>query len=241
VFIYPWLGFDYIEKNFKKMTNIHLITQIEDLNHGWQINSSLGIGDGTNLNSAWLFWQANIKKGFTLNDQSLLLISVSMLGDIYDQGNHRILTRINTEYFHKFDQDWGLYLNNVNVLSNNQYRDQPITMGDNMGLRGFPLDYQHGENSTKFSAEIRYYPQINVWKIFDVAGAIFYDVGKAFGDVVEENIEKNWLVSSGIGLRFYSPHTGKNNTIIHFDLTFPQSNNDDVDSVGIRIQTKKSF
>jgi hypothetical protein len=240
-FIYPWLGFDYIEKNFKKLTNIHLITQIEDFNHGWQINSSLGIGDGKNLNSAWLFWQANIKKGFTLNDHGLLLINVSMLGDIYDQGNHRILSSINTEYFHKFSKNWGLYINNVNVLSNNQYRDQPITMGGNVGLRGFPLEYQHGENSIKLTAEIRYYPQINVWKIFDVAGAIFFDAGKAFGDVVEENIEKNWLASSGIGLRFYSPHTGGNNNIIHLDLAFPQSDNPDINSVEIRVQAKKSF
>lgn len=240
-FIYPWLGIEYVEKNFKKMANIHLISQIEDFNHGWQITSSFGIGDGENLNSAWLLWQANIKKGFTLNSDGLLLMDLSMSGDIYDQGRNRILSSVDIEYFHKLSDHWGFYVNNVNVLSDNQYQDQPITMGGNLGLRGFPLEYQHGKHSIKLTSELRFYPQINIFKIFDVAGAIFFDAGKAFGDVIEENIEKGWLISSGIGLRFYSPHTGGNNNIIHFDLAFPQSDNPNIDGVEIRVQAKKSF
>jgi len=240
-FIYPWVGIEYIEKNFQKMTNIHLITQIEDFNHGWQIKTSFGIGDGNNANSAWVFWQANIKKGFALNEDALLLMSLAMSGDIYDQGNSRIIASINTEYFHKLSNNWGFYFNNVNILSENQYQDRPVTMGGNVGLRGFPLQYQHGEDSIKLTSEIRYYPRINIWKIFDVAGAVFFDAGKAFGNVIEENIEQDWLYSSGIGLRFYSPHTGGNNNIIHLDLAFPQSDNPDIDSVEIRVQAKKSF
>ena len=240
-FIYPWLGVEYTEKNFQKMSNIHLISQIEDFNHGWQITSSFGIGNGKNLNSAWLIWQANIKKGFTLHDDGLLLMNLSMSGDIYGQGHSRIISSIDTEYFHKLTKNWGFYIHNVNVLSDNQYQDQPITMGGDLGLRGFPLAYQHGKHSMKLTSELRYYPQINIWKIFDVAGAIFFDAGKAFGAVIEENIEKGWLVSSGIGLRLYSPHTGGNHNIIHLDLAFPQSNNPNIDSVEIRVQAKKSF
>ncbi len=240
-FIYPWLGVEYVEKNFKKLSNIHLITQIEDFNHGWQINSSFGIGDGNNPNSAWLFWQANIKKGFAFNEDSLLLMNLAMSGDIYQQGNNRIIASINTEYFHKLSKRWGFYFNNVNILSDNQYQDRPVTMGGNVGLRGFPLQYQHGENSVKLTSEVRYYPQINVWKIFDVAGAVFFDAGKAFGDVIAKNIEQGWLYSAGIGLRFYSPHTGGSNNIIHLDLAFPQSDNPDIDSIEIRVQAKKSF
>lgn len=240
-FIYPWLGVEYIEKNFQKMNNINLITQIEDFNHGWQINTSFGIGDGNKENSAWVFWKANIKKGFTLNEDALLLMNLSMSGDIYNQGNNRIIASINTKYFHKLSKNWGFYFNNVNVLSDNQYQERPVTMGGNVGLRGFPLQYQHGEDSIKLTSEIRYYPQINIWKIFDVAGAIFFDAGKAFGDVIEENIEQDWLYSSGIGLRFYSPHSGGNNNIIHVDLAFPQSDNPDIDTVEIRVQAKKSF
>ena len=240
-FIYPWLGIEYIEKNFQKLSNIHLITQIEDFNHGWQINSSFGIGNGKNNYSAWLFWQANIKKGFAFSQESLLLMNLSMSGDIYDAGSNRIFASINTEYFHKLSKNWGFYFNNVNVVSDNQYQDKPITMGGNAGLRGFPLQYQHGENSIKLTSELRYYPQLNVFKLFDLAGALFFDAGKAFGDVINENVEKNWLYSSGIGLRLYSPHTGGNHNIIHLDLAFPRSNNPTIDSVEIRVQAKKSF
>ncbi len=240
-FIYPWLGVEYIEKNFQKLSNIHLITQIEDFNHGWQINSSFGIGNGKNNYSAWLFWQAKIKKGFAFSEESLLLMSLSMSGDIYDAGSNRIFASINTEYFHKLSKNWGFYFNNINVVSDNQYQDKPITMGGNVGLRGFTLQYQHGENSIKLTSELRYYPQLNVFKLFDLAGALFFDAGKAFGDVINENVEEDWLYSSGIGLRLYSPHTGGNHNIIHLDLAFPQSNNPAIDSVEIRVQAKKSF
>ena len=240
-FLYPWVGINYIEKDFKKLINIHLITQIEDFNHGWQINSSLGLGDGNNPNSAWAFWHANIQKGFALSQDDLLLMNLSMRGDIYQQGNNRVVGYFNTEYFHRLTDSLGFYLNNVNVFSKNQYMDRPITMGGNTGIRGFPLQYQHGENSIKLSSELRYYPRINLFKLFDVAGAAFIDAGRAFGDAIVENAEDNWLYSAGLGLRFYSPHSGGSNNIIHLDLAFPQSNNPDIDSVEIRVQAKKSF
>ena len=240
-FVYPWLGIEYIEKNFKKLINIHLISQIEDFNHGWQISSSLGIGNGNNDKSAWLFWQANLKKGFELNENNLLLMGLTMNGNIYQHGNNRILSSLNTEYFHRFSNSWGFYFNNVNVFSNNQYLDRPVTVGGNTGLRGFPLQYQHGENSIKLTSELRYYPQINLYKLFDIAGVIFFDASKAFGKVIEDNIETNWLYSAGIGLRLYSPHSGGNHNIIHLDLAFPQSDNPNIDSVEIRVQAKKSF
>jgi outer membrane protein assembly factor BamA len=244
-FIYPWLGVDYIEKDFKKLTNIHLITQIEDFNHGWQISSRLGLGDGKKENSAWAFYQANINKGFEIHQNALLLMGITLNGDVYEQQDHRLLLNINTEYFYNFNKNWGFYFNNNNVISKNQYLDHPVTVGGNTGLRGFPLQYQHGEHSIKFTSEIRYYPHINLVKLFDLAGAAFIDSARTFGNTaasgVQENIEKGWLYSLGIGARLYSPHSAGNHQVIHIDFALPQSDNPNIDNFEIRIEAKKSF
>ena len=244
-FIYPWIGFDYIEKNFKKLTNIHLITQIEDFNHGWQFSSKLGLSDGNKENSAWALFQASINKGFEIHTDALLLMNIALDGDIYHQESNRILLNIDTEYFYNINTNWGVYLNNTNVMSQNQYLDKPVNIGGSTGLRGFPLQYQHGKHSVKFTSEIRYYPHINLFKLFDLAGAAFFDTGRAFGDIdaegVKDNIEDEWLYSIGIGARLYSPHSAGNHQVIHIDFSFPHSKNTDINNFEIRIEAKQSF
>lgn len=240
-FIYPWAAFEYIEKDFRKLTNVHLISQIEDFNHGWQINSRLGLSNGNKENSAWALWKLQAKKGFNIDGDSLLLFDLAISGDIYQEQNNRILMKINAEYFYQFDHHWGFYLNSTNIISENQYLDRPVTMGGNTGLRGYPLQYQHGKNSAKLTSEIRYYPQINLFKLFDLAGVAFFDTGRAFGGSIVQNIEDDWLVSAGLGIRMYSPHSGGNHQVIHIDFAFPQSNNPSIDSFEIRVQAKRAF
>ncbi|AAZ28494.1 hypothetical protein [Colwellia psychrerythraea] len=239
--LYPWLAFEYIEKDFRKLTNVHLITQIEDFNHGWQLNSSLGIGNGNKENSAWTVWKMRVKKGFNLHDNSLLLLDLALANDIYQHRDSRLLVKLSGEYFYQLNKNWGFYLSNTNVISKNQYIDQPVTMGGNTGLRGFPLQYQHGQDSIKVTSEIRYYPEVNLFKLFDLAGVAFVDAGRTYGESTVKNIEEGWLSSAGLGLRLHSPHSGGNHPIIHIDFAFPQSDNPEINGFEIRVQAKKSF
>ncbi len=239
--LYPWVAFEYMEKDFRKLTNVHLITQIEDFNHGWQLNSSLGVANGNKENSAWLLWNLRVKKGFNIHDSALLLLDFKLNNDIYEHRDSRMLLQLTGEYFYQINKRWGYYLSNVNVVSQNQYLDRPVTLGGNNGLRGFPLQYQHGENSIKVTTELRYYPEINLFKLFDLAGVAFADAGRTSGKSTVQNIESGWLGSVGLGLRLHSPHSGGNHPIIHIDFAFPQSENPNINSFEIRVQAKKSF
>jgi hypothetical protein len=239
--LYPWFAFEYIEKDFRKLTNIHLITQIEDFNHGWQLNSRLGIANGNKEDSAWTLWNLRVKKGFNIHNNALLLFDFELDNDIYQQRDSRLLVKLSAEYFYQINKNWGFYLSNANVASKNQYLDQPVTMGGNTGLRGFPLQYQHGKNSIKTSTEIRYYPEVNLFKLFDLAGVAFIDAGRTYGQSTVKNIEEGWLGSAGVGIRLHSPHSGGNHPIIHIDFAFPQSDNPEIDKFEIRVQAKKSF
>jgi hypothetical protein len=241
-FLYPWFGLSYIEKDFHKLSNIHLVSQVEDFNTGWQFDADIGVGKGNNNNdSAWLLWHANVDKGFTFNNDSLLLLKLSFEGNTYQKQQTRSLLQFKGEYFHPINKQWGLYLNNLTTLSQNQYIDKPINTGGNTGVRGFPLQYQHGEHSTQFTSEIRYYPHVNIFQLFDVAATAFFDAGNTFGDSITDNIEEGWLYSVGIGARIYSPHSSKNHQMIHIDLAFPISDNPEINSMVIRLEVKKAF
>jgi len=240
-FLYPWFEVEYIEKDFRKLTNVHLISQIEDFNHGWQINSRLGLSNGNNENAAWALWQTSITKGFNLNNKSLLLVNLSLAGDLYDQRSNRVLVNLQSEFFYNINKNWGIYLQNSNTFSRNQYLDRPIAIGGESGLRGYPLQYQHGNHSMKITSELRYYPQVNIFKIFDLAGTLFFDSGKAFGQPIVDNVETDWLYSVGIGARLYSPHSGIKHRVLHIDFAFPQSKNAEINNIEIRVQAKQSF
>jgi hemolysin activation/secretion protein len=107
-------------------------------------------------------------------------------------------------------------------------------------LRGFPLQYQHGENTTLFTSELRYYPQVNLFKLFELGGVVFWDVGKASGTSTIKNIDNGWLNSLGIGARFFSTHSSESQ-VIHLDIAFPISDNDQLNGVEIRAETKSAF
>ena len=239
-FTYPWLGFEYQEKQYKKLTNIYLINHTEDFNFGWQLNGHIGLADGIKENSAWALYRVNISKGMQLSGQSLLIFSGEVAGETYESNDNRVLAKFSLEAFHELNDQWRLYLKNTSVFSKNQFRDLPVSLGGDTSLRGFPLQYQHGENTTLFTSELRYYPQINIFKLFELGGVLFWDAGKAFGTSTIKNIDNRWLNSLGIGARFFSTHSSESQ-VIHLDLAFPISDNDQLNGVEIRAETKYAF
>jgi len=244
--LYPWFGYEYIEKDFKKLTNIHLITQIEDFNNGWQIKTKIGLGNGNQKNAASTILQANVSKGYAF-DKALFLLNFKFRNENYKTNDDRFYATLKSELFYPLSDQWVFYLRNIDTVSKNQYIDTPIAMGGDTGIRGFPLEYQQGKNSINLTSELRYYPHINLFKLVDLAAAAFIDTGKAFGrsniEQIEniENIENGWLYSAGIGARLYSPHSSKEHQIIHIDLAFPISNNTAINKAELRLQLSNSF
>jgi len=69
---------------------------------------------------------------------------------------------------------------------------------------------------------------------------LFWDAGKAFGTSTIKNIDNRWLNSLGIGARFFSTHSSESQ-VIHLDIAFPISDNDQINGVEIRAETKYAF
>jgi len=237
---YPFISFEYERQNYQEMSDIYNINAIEDINMGWRLNGRIGLSDGQDENSTESVWQLTSNTFLPIGEYSYLALSAAV--DFHqNQRQDRFRGHFNIELFLPISAQWKLYFKNQSDFSDNEYLDQIVTLGGNNGLRGYPIQYQHGQESYLFSVEGRYYPNINIWRLFDVAGVIFYDRGKASGSTDLDNIETGWLDSLGFGVRLYSPHFAGDARVIHLDLAYALSANDEVKGLEFRLLTRTHF
>lgn len=241
-FIYPYLSVEYLQKDFRKLSNLNLINHIEDFNLGWNLTTQVGSDIGNTDTSPTLLWRSSLTKGIEIFDDAFWFISATLDGEIYsdsDNANRTVLS-VNNEYFHKINDGWGAYLKNSSQFSENQFQDSPIVLGGETGLRGYPLQYRHGDHSTQFTAEARYYPHINIYKLLELGGAIFVDTGRVFGSSDNTTDQDSWMTSVGVGARFYSTQTSEA-FVIHVDIIKSMTSDQNVKGIEFRITTKHSF
>lgn len=239
---YPFLSIEYLQKDYRKLTNFNLINQIEDFNIGWHVSGLIGRDFANTALSPDAIWQFTFSKGLQTSENGFLFFNGHFEGEQYSTPDvqSRAQLSFSTEYFYKFNHNWGAYFKNANTVSNNPFLDAPIALGDDSGVRGYPLNYQHGESTTQFTLEARYYPHINIYKLFELGGAAFIDAGRSFGDSPISNVNTSTLTSVGLGARLYSTHSSEAQ-VIHIDVVKPLATDINISGIEFRITTKHSF
>jgi len=241
-FSFPFLSVDYIQKDYRKLKNVNLINHIEDFNLGWNLGGLVGSDFSGKDDSPSLLWQSYITKGAELSKNSLIFFNANFEGEHYSSSaqEDRFLLTFETQYLYKFNDSWRVFIENANQLSKNQFLDTPLVLGGETGVRGFPLQYKHGDRSTKFTFEARYYPHINIYKLIELGGAAFIDTGKMFGLTARSEQNSDWLASIGLGARLYSTHSSEAR-VIHIDVIKPITSDTNVNSIEFRVTSKHSF
>lgn len=240
-YLYPWLGLEYRQAEFKVMSNVYLIEQNEDFNLGWHHSVRFGVDVNTQQTDSRLFHlDFSSEKGYQWQDYLLLLSAQGQ--SVFDGGQHNQLNlAASAEHFYRLDDTWSLYSKQSLVTSAQQFLDQPVVIGGDSGARGYPLQYQHGEHSALLNAEIRIYPKYNLYKLFDVGFVAFADAGRAWGGNEARFNESDAILSSvGIGARIYASRSSHRN-VVHIDIAKPLVSSEFVDSWEWRLQVKNSF
>ena len=73
--------------------------------------------------------------------------------------------------------------------------------------------------------EERVYTDWYPFRLFRVGGAIYYDVGRAWGGPTENTANTRWLSDIGVGLRIVSDRSSAGN-VLHVDIAIPINNHD---------------
>ena len=240
-YLYPWIGYQYIQDDYKVLNNVHLINHNEDFNLGWQHYIKLGIETSDTRDSSPIGYHLNwlSSRGYQ-NEQQLILVSAAGEGFFETSQADYFKVSIAAEYFYQISPKWTAYSKVRLSTSQNNYLDQPFALGDNTGVRGYPNDYQHGDNQWLVTAEIRNYPNINLYQLAELGWAVFTDYGQASGGDDQNNAVSDPIGSIGIGARIYSSRSSYGN-VAHIDFTLPYTSGEGINSWEWRFQVKQQF
>ena len=118
--------------------------------------------------------------------------------------------------------------------------DQQILLGGDSGLRGYPLRYQAGEGRWLFTAEQRFFTNWFPFQLFNVGGAVFYDMGATWGRDPLGTPSQGLLRDVGFGLRLGNSRSALGN-VLHIDVAFPLDGDPSIKSVQFLVETKEKF
>ncbi len=221
---YPWLAFSYQQDKFTTTKNLYLLAKTEDVQLGWHHYLQLGYNLETSYRDGGLVWQLDSGYFGVWNQQHWYRYGLSGNGVHSSDDISNSYFSIFYEHFYRTNAFRSWYLKAQYSGADNPYVDRPLSLGGETGLRGYPNEYQHGKRQWLINLEKRFYPDINIYKLADVAFVGFIDVGRNFGETPYPNQENSALASAGLGLRLFLTRSSGRNVI---NINFSQPLNSD--------------
>lgn len=252
-FAYPFISFALLQDRFAERRNLTQIERTEDLYTGTSIQASLGWATA-NFGAdrdAWL-WSLSASTGFEWSQNThTLLLSSNGAGRIEDGHARDVLVTADASYYWRVADHQLFYAALHGAASSHLDAEQQLLLGGDTGLRGYPLRYQDGSSQTLLTLEHRIYTKHNLFRLLNVGGAVFFDIGRVWGrgnaPAVDNingyvgNPNQGVLKDIGFGLRLGSSRSGLGN-VIHIDLAFPLDGDPlFVKRVQFVVETKRSF
>ncbi len=240
-FLYPWVAYEYLQDDYAVLNNVHLISNNEDFNLGWHHYLKLGLETNDTDSSSPLGYHIDWKTTRGYRDETdLLLLEFDGTATLATRQKEFYRLNASAEYFYQIHPKWTAYAKTRISTSKNNYLDQTFALGDDTGIRGYPNDYQHGDHQWLLTAELRHYPQVNLYQLAELGWATFIDVGQAFGGPDENNEVSTPIGSLGVGARIFSSHSSYGN-VAHIDFSVPFTSGEEVNSWEWRFQVKSHF
>jgi outer membrane protein assembly factor BamA len=236
----PYVRLDVVQDDFEKLSNLDQVGRAEYIPNGFALQTQLG-RSFTALGSTRSLWdyEATVSDGYMLFGNQLLA-AASVKGQYGEGRNEHQVLSMAAKYYVTHNPRQRLYVGiSGSVTSSADAVDQLQLGGDN-GLRGYPLRYQNGQRRSLLTVEERFYSDAFIWRLFRVGGAVFYDVGRAWGGPNQSKANAGWLSDVGFGLRFFSVRSAKS-TVLHLDFAFPLQRDPAIKPFQVLVQTKTSF
>jgi outer membrane protein assembly factor BamA len=237
----PFVRYELIENDYEKISNRDKIQRPEFFEMGFhskvQINRALtSLGSTDNL---WSY-SATVSDGFHAPGGNDILISTHLAGQYGDGHGQREGLGGSLRYYVPQGRRGLFYAAaSGDVVRNPEVSDLLLLGGDN-GLRGYPARYQSGEQRALLTAEERVYTDWYPFRLIRVGGAVFYDIGRAWGGPFQNPVNPGWLSDVGFGLRFLSTRSAFGN-ILHVDIAFPLNPDPDIRSWQFLVKSYVNF
>jgi outer membrane protein assembly factor BamA len=239
--VYPYFGFEILEDHFTTAQNRDQIKRTEDFLIGTRFAATLGWADeefGADRDAALYWLSANHAIGDI--SKSGVLLAANGSGRLEDGAAVNALLSMSARWYNQQTDQRTFFATVSGAWGHSLDLDNPVELGGDTGLRGYPLRYQSGDSKVLLTVEQRYFWNWYPFRLVRVGGAIFADAGRVWGDHPLGGENLGWLSDVGFGLRLAPTRTGTR-SIIHIDVAFPLNGDDSIDSVQLVIESKKSF
>ena len=240
--VYPWVGWQLVEDDYREMTELNDIGRTEDISLGLNLYFTLGFAkerfgsdrDATLFrSSAQMGWEPG-------GPGHLLLLNAGGYTRDEDDGLTNSVVYAGATYYHRSLEKRLMTLSLEALTSNKLDPENQVLLGGDNGLRGYPLRYQSGKQRLNFTAEQRFFTDWYPWRLFRVGYAVFLDAGRVQGDDPRGTPSLGTLYDLGVGLRLSSPRSS-GRSVVHIDLAFPLNGDPSIDDVQLLFETKGSF
>ena len=238
---YPFVGFDFLQDQYKKAGDQNEIGRTEDLYFGTEITGEVGYSNqafGADRNAIMLV--AKALRGIELTELQQLFLTSDFSSRIEDGRARNLIADAGAKYYWRWRTDWLLYAALSGTVTDSLDPDMQLLLGGDNGLRGYPLRYESGTSRALLTVEQRVFTDWFPFRLARVGGAIFADVGRTWGSGVIGNSDPGLLKDVGFGLRLGNSRTGLGN-VLHIDLAFPLNNINGIQRVQFLVQTMQSF
>jgi hypothetical protein len=239
--VYPFVGVEILEDRFTTTSNRDQIGRTEDFNLGRQLRATLGYaseGLGSDRNS--IIYSVDARRGYGDINRKALIVSADASGRIDDGSSANSKVGVGARYYNQITSKRLFFMTLDAHRGHNLDLDNPLEIGGDIGLRGYPLRYQSGDASVLFTIEQRYFTNWYPFRLARVGGAVFADVGRTWGENPVEGSSLGWLRDIGFGLRL-GPTRGGASDVVHLDIAFPLDGDPSIDKVQILLESKGSF
>ncbi|HEY0892528.1 MAG TPA: hypothetical protein VGE32_05665 [Cellvibrio sp.] len=241
-----WIEYSYIQDGYIEANNIQQINRIEDINLGLESRVRIGHADSIypEYDNTYQLTQ-DLSQGFLLSPASLLLASIHLDGR-YNQGRvYNGLVEGKIAYHWQNFPAGQLYVSLQGARGLRLFGDHELSLGGDMGLRGYPAFYETGDKRYLLTLEQRFYGEREWFSLFHMGYAVFYDQGRAWGDSLIPQTQTGQLRDVGIGLRISGTRTGSRDdsghNVLHIDLATPLDGGGEVSQLQWLVKVKSSF
>jgi outer membrane protein assembly factor BamA len=238
---YPFVGFDLLQDDYRKVADFNQIGRTEDLYFGTEVSGEIGYtSTAFGADRDALMLAAKARSGFQLPYSQFVFLNGTFSSRI-EQGDARNLIATGTaSYYLRWRPDWLFYSSLSATTTDALDPDMQLLIGGDSGLRGYPLRYESGSSRFLWTVEQRFYTDWYPFRLARVGGAVFTDVGRTWGHGSVGNSDPGLLKDVGVGLRLGNTRSGLGN-VLHIDIAVPLEQLAGIRAVQFLITVQQTF
>ncbi len=234
---YPFFEYEILQVKYVERVNFRVMGITEDIRLGTSLRTRVGWKDQAyESTQEGIVLALDYSFGSFVTTNTLGLVDLGMNFEsnktIDDSGRFSVEAKLFN--FRGLNHSY-VFSSRLETMQNPELFNR-IEIGGDSGLKGYPVRFQNGERALTLSAERRVYFNVYLWQLVKFGFAVFAETGSAW------NSGENpvWLGDVGMGLRLISTRQASAK-VLHIDIAYPLSENEDIDDYQFYIKAKTEF